>query len=89
MSIVLPDHLFPAIVFFKNTLSTSPLIITVLVYSSNQPTPIYTAWFNETSYSEITVYKDGDKWIEKKFGLETVNSKNIGMAIENYSPFKS
>lgn len=87
MSIVLPDNLFPAVVFLENTPPTLPEIVTIMIYTTNQPYPLYTAWFHNTSNINITVYKDGDKWIEKRYEIETVNSKAIGTAIEMYNPF--
>lgn len=85
MSIQLPDFIFPAIVTLENS---TPVNITVLVYSQNQLTPLFVAWFNDTSQINITVYKDGDKWIEKRYELETVNAKAIGTAIENSTYYK-
>ena len=89
MNVVLPDFLFPAVVFLDDNSPERPLIITILIYSSNQPTPLYTAWFHGTTYRNITVYYKDKKWIEKEVGIETVNSKAIGIAIENYNPLKS
>lgn len=89
MKVVLPDFLFPAVVFLDNNLIEKPLIFTILVYSNNQPTTLYTAWFNGSPIINITLYRKDDKWIEKESGLETFNSKAIGIAIENYNPFKS
>jgi hypothetical protein len=47
------------------------------------------AWFHENNHINITVYKDGDKWIEKSIEQETVNSKAIGTAIDNSQFYKT
>ncbi len=87
MSNQLPENLFPAAAFFQNTAKINPTIFTVLIYS-NQETPLYVAWFHNNEMESITVYKNGDKWLEKRTDMETVNSRAIGIAIENYNPFK-
>ena len=87
MNIKLPDQIFPAVVFFPDTPPTNPIIFTVLVYISDYKTPHFVAWFHENRIEPITVYKDGNKWIEKVTNLETINSNAIGRAIENYNPF--
>lgn len=83
----LPDNLFPAVIFLKETPPTRPIIFTILIYNT-QDVILYVAWFPEDKLEPITVYKDGDKWFEKRTSMETVNSKAIGIAIENYNPFK-
>lgn len=85
MSIQQPDYLFPAVV----TLAEGyPLNVTILVYTQNQLMPMYVAWFHENSHINITVYKDGNKWIEKRVEQETINSRAIGTAIENSEYYK-
>lgn len=82
----LPDNLFPAVIFLRETPPSRPIIFTVLIYNT-QDEILYVAWFHEDKLEPITVYKDGDKWFEKRTSMETVNSKAIGIAIENYNPF--
>ncbi|MDX1829306.1 MAG: hypothetical protein R3342_07145 [Lutibacter sp.] len=87
MSIKLPDNLFPAVVFLIDTPPTKPIIFTVLIYNT-QHTPLYVAWFHENQIDPITVYKEEGRWIDKKNNKETDTSRAIGLAIENYNPFK-
>ncbi len=86
MSIQQPDDLFHAVV---TLVSGFPLNVTILVYTQNQSVPMYVAWFHENNHINITVYKDGDKWIEKSIEQETVNSKAIGIAIDNSQFYKT
>ena len=55
MSIQQPDDLFHAIVTLVNC---SPLNVTILVYTQNQPVPIYVAWFHENNHINITGNKN-------------------------------
>ena len=83
----IPDNLFPAAAFFENNTKLYPTIFTVLIFN-NEEAPLYVAWFHNNEMESITVYKEDDKWIEKRTNMETVNSRAIGTAIENYNPFK-
>lgn len=90
MSLKLPDNLFPAVLFLSDKYLTKPTIFTVLIYSTDEQPIKYIAWFNEEeNIKPVTVYYDDDnKWKEKITGMETIMSKAIGIAIENYNPFK-
>lgn len=85
MSIQEPDYIFPAVVTLANS---SPLTVTILVYTQNQVTTMYVAWFHDNNHINITVYNDGNKWIEKSIEQETINSRAIGIAIENSEFYK-
>lgn len=88
MDILLPDNLFPAVLFLSDSDPTKPTIITVMIYSTDQPITQYVAWFHEDMKMQpVTVYIDNGVWIEKRHQIETVNSRAIGVAIENYNPF--
>lgn len=83
-AITIPDFIFPAIVHS----GIEPKIVTILVYTEDRPTPMFTAWFhNQGKSSSITVYQQDiggeKKWNELLTGKETVMSKAIGLAIEN------
>ncbi len=76
--IELPDFIFPVIIF----LGIEPIMVTILVYKSDEQKIVFGAWFHDGKAS-LSVMKDYHKWIELKTGKETEMSRAIGLAIDN------